>query len=111
LQLAALIKSRTSIFNGDIMKQTKIILDHYGISRQIDKALEELAELTLTLHHYKDNKATADEVIDELADVLNMALQLKHWFGDDEVAKRFQYKIERQLERIGSYGYQETKTR
>jgi NTP pyrophosphatase (non-canonical NTP hydrolase) len=82
------------------MKPTEKILNHYGIVSQINKAIEELTELSLVLQHYVSKKATNEEVVDELADVLVMAIQLKHWFGNKEVAERFKYKIDRQLSRI-----------
>jgi len=85
------------------MKPTEKILNHYGVANQIDKTLEELAELMVALNHFKCRKATAEDVIDELADVFVMCMQMKHYFGNKEVAERFKFKVERQLERIGKH--------
>ena len=41
----------------------------WGSDKSIDAALEELNELAVALHHYKRDKVTKGEVLEEMADV------------------------------------------
>ena len=44
-------------------------LKHFGREKQLDKVQEETLELSLAVMQYRNNKATAEEVITEIADV------------------------------------------
>lgn len=71
------------------------IFNHYGADHQIDKACEELQELIDAL---RNPNATADNVCEEIADVMVMLEQLKYGFDckqrADEIAK---HKVDRTI--------------
>lgn len=77
------------------------IIKTYGADKQIDVAIEEMAELTKALlKDRRDSKSRAD-IIDEVADVSVMIEQLIIMYGiAGEVAERIDFKINRQIERI-----------
>lgn len=79
------------------------ILAYYGHNAQMEKALKELSELDVALGSYMTDGPTvtsADEVIDEIAEVVIMIGQLKLMFGVSKVNDRIEYKLNRQMERI-----------
>lgn len=70
----------------------------YGHAAQINKTIEECTELSLALQHYRDGKATVEEVVDELADVFIMVTQMRLLF--DGVDERVSFKLNRLTERM-----------
>lgn len=81
------------------------ILYRYGAKSQMLKCCEELSELeTVILKHVNKDKNNTDEILDEMADVYVMLEQMKHVFpfGENVLDERIEYKLNRQLERIGS---------
>lgn len=79
----------------------KLII-HYGVFSQVDKTMEECSELIKALLKARRKNSSIEGIIDEIADVTIMLEQLKLMFDcEDEVTKRIDYKINRQLERIG----------
>lgn len=62
-------------------------VDHYGSDRQIDKAIEEMSELTKALLklRYDANEQTVENVFEEMADVEIMLDQLKLIIGDKAI--------------------------
>lgn len=87
--------------------EARKVLNYYGLKHQKAKAIEELGELIVALQ--KDLLAGKDglskEVIEEMADVHVMLLQLElyneyeaEYF--DEVYEMMRYKLEEQEERI-----------
>lgn len=60
-------------------------LEVWGEQAQYDQAAEECAELITALMHYRREKISDQQVIDELADVILMAGQLKWMFGAERV--------------------------
>ena len=74
------------------------ILNHYGRIQQMNKTLEELAELQVAIAH-EDKK---EKVLEELADVHVMAEQVRlMWsINEDELDRMIDYKVDRTLERI-----------
>jgi len=72
------------------------ILNHYGRQHQLNKAMEELAELQVELAHDSDN------VKEELADVLVMAEQIRLMYGinQTELDLMIDYKVDRTLKRM-----------
>ena len=79
------------------------IINTYGTKMQEDIALEELAELQKAIlkHRRYGNKETEKEIIDEIADVEIMLEQLKIIYScSNDVEKRVEYKIEREINRI-----------
>ena len=79
---------------------------HYGKASQVEKSIEELRELDEALTRYlcaacpPPGTRGYNAVIDEIADVLIMAIQLRVIFGGNEIDKRVRFKIERQLRRM-----------
>lgn len=91
------------------------IANTYGIEKQSDIAIEEMAELTKALLKYRRTIPTCDEaatkaknIVEELADVQIMILQLEYllrylgWTSEGEWYKIIKKKINRQLERIAA---------
>lgn len=82
------------------MNQNKIeqIFNHYGADHQIDKACEELQELIDAL---RNPNATADNVCEEIADVMVMLEQLKYIFDCGKRAEEIaECKMERTMKII-----------
>ena len=76
-----------TIFNDAVEK--------LGRRSQFNKSLEELAELTLALIHYKEGKASHDDVVDEIVDVSIMIEQLKVLMeiSNEELTKKWEEKL------------------
>ena len=87
-------------------KEARYVLSHYGLKHQKAKTIEELGELIVALQ--KDllagKNGLSKEVIDEMADVHVMLLQLMMYDEDyfNDVYDEMRYKLERQQERIRS---------
>lgn len=80
----------------------KHAIQHYGKDRQIDKAVEELSELTKALLKYRyasegyETSILRDSVAEEIADVGIMLRQLRMIFGFDTLILSYEgKKIER----------------
>ena len=77
------------------------IIARYGARVQIEKSVEECAELIQALMKPRSPREIIESVVDELADVSIMLEQLKLiFFCADQVEERIDFKIKRQLERI-----------
>lgn len=76
------------------------IADHYGFTSQANMLIEESAEFTQAVCKLRRGQNSYDNIREELADVLLVALQLRHIIGADSVDYIIKQKIERQLERI-----------
>ena len=74
----------------------------YGSRAQVDMAVEEMAELTNALMKDRRNRATAEDIITEVADVLIMMNQLSFMMGRDKVAAEMERKIVRLSERMNN---------
>ena len=70
-------------------------IEHFGVHKQINKAIEEMAELTTELARYQNGTAMNVNIIDEIADVSIMMTQLGIIFGRDLVDNKTQVKLER----------------
>lgn len=83
----------------------KSIADHYGNENQIDKTIEEMAELTQALVKYKHcgGDIFKEKVIEEIADVEIMLEQLKYLLKitDEAMISARMYKLARTLSIIG----------
>ena len=79
---------------------SKEAIHHYGFRNQAKKTMEELIELHNEIYAYMKRHGDPLEVIDEIADVLIMAEQMRQGFGPVAVDKRIAYKIERQRKRM-----------
>ncbi len=61
-------------------------IEKWGDEAQLDKAIEECAELILAIQHRKIHRATNEHVIEEVADVQILMDQLSIIFNEDAVA-------------------------
>jgi len=78
-------------------------IKHYGIDGQVTKCLEEISELAEALSPFNGGNLTlisTDNIVDEIADVAIMILQMQMIFGEDRVSKRMEFKIERLRNRM-----------
>ena len=97
-----------------LFKSMKVELDNeilrgavndFGVSSQIDVAIEECAELINALMKFRRNRVGANDVVTEIADVQIMCAQLEYIFaGDSKLvdAERMR-KMDRLRGRIESY--------
>lgn len=84
------------------MNQCEILqkaIETYGINIQLDILQEECAELIQAVSKYK-RYGKEDGLFEEMADVLIMIEQMQIFFGNDEVERQRQKKIERLAERL-----------
>ena len=72
----------------------------FGVKHQFGMIQEECAELIAALSQYQRKKIGADEVIDEIADVMIVALQAALIFGYEKCNKRFWEKLNRLDENV-----------
>lgn len=72
----------------------------YGIKSQVGVAHEEMNELSLALYHLKRGKATAEDVVTEIADVAIMTYQLALMFGVEKVEAEIDKKLKRLEDRM-----------
>ncbi len=70
-------------------------LDAFGTLRQVDKCLGEMHELGEALLSHRHGEADREAVIDEVADVLITAGQMRLLFGADAVDARIAVKLAR----------------
>lgn len=85
---------------SDTKSKLNKIFNFYGRKGQEYKLIEEMAELTQAII-----KNDRENIIEEMADVQNILLQLRLNFNSNErkqFAETFNKKIERQLNRIES---------
>ena len=78
----------------------QLAIETYGRENQIEKAIEEMAELTVALKHHKDNKITRDKVVTEIADVIIMMDQLRIIYGVDVIDAEIKRKLDRLSSRL-----------
>lgn len=79
----------------------KTIADHYGFTSQANMLTEEAAEFTVALNKLRRGNANAyDNIKEEVADVLVIALQLRELLGSEKIDQIIHEKIDRQLGRI-----------
>ena len=90
------------------VKYYKLFLKTWGKNAQINMCIEEMSELTKALCKYfrkKDTMLTPDEIYnikEEIADVLNMAEQMREIFGYEEIEKIRDEKMERTILRLNN---------
>jgi hypothetical protein len=70
-------------------------LQKFGRKHQINKAVEELVELATVLIHFRDEKATMEEVASEIADVEIVVSQMRLLISPDILLKAKMLKLER----------------
>ena len=84
--------------------QIEKTVKYYGVEAQLIKSIEELSELQKELCKYLlEGKSKQDlrPIIDEVADVEIMCIQLRHICGiSEQVDERKKFKVERLMKRI-----------
>ena len=80
----------------------KTALALYGTDQQILQAVEECSELQQALMHYRRGKIPHAAVVDEIADVMFMAQQMRLVFGPRLVDDAVAHKIERLGKRVAA---------
>jgi len=73
----------------------KKTLEKWGTSGQYDQMVEECAELIAAIKHFQRGKIDKQDVIDELADVTLMLGQLTWMFGEEQVNKTVEKKLQK----------------
>ena len=87
-------------------EEYQIFLDQWGFDAQAMMCIEEMSELTKALCKYmRFNKENApnevkENIKEEIADVLNTVEQMQLIFGEEEIEKIRQEKIERTKTKI-----------
>ena len=96
------------MWNKSIYEGLIKISDTYGLAKQLDQTCEECAELIVAINKWKravasDDSAkyveAKDNIMEEVADVMIMILQLQYLLGLD-CFETLKSKIARQLKRI-----------
>ena len=80
----------------------------WGVERQWRQAQEECAELIVKINHKMRNRATDDQLIEEIADVLIMVEQAKRMLGNgfasgtpgSSASNRTERMVKKKLERL-----------
>ena len=62
----------------------RLAVEHFGDTAQYNMAIEELAELIVTLNHYDRGRCDESKVVEEIADVQIMLAQVKYMLGISE---------------------------
>ena len=84
----------------------KTFLSHWGYDAQSLMVIEEMSELTKALCKYKrfgkenSSQEIKDNILEEIADVLNTVEQLELYFGKEEIEEIRKQKIEKTLNKI-----------
>lgn len=78
-------------------------LMYFGTRAQIVKACEEMSELITKLcKRLNQSPVTDTDIVDEVADVLIMANQMRRIYGEDAVDERIVFKLDRTMNFIRS---------
>lgn len=89
---------------GDILIREQAIceeaLDTFGMEHQVDKCIEECAELINALEKYRRGRALPPEVVTEIADVMITCAQMSIVFGRVAVVHEEARKLKRLEKRI-----------
>lgn len=75
------------------------IASQYGLLSQLDMMVEECGELIVAINHYKRQRVKEDEVIEEIADVWIVLVQLALLLGQKDVIEMVDKKL-RRVERV-----------
>lgn len=84
----------------------KKFLDKWGYDAQSLMCIEEMSELTKALCKYKrfgkedSLQEIKDNILEEIADVLNTVEQLKYYFGEEKIEEIRKQKIEKTLKKL-----------
>lgn len=90
--LVAGFKLRTSRPGDSLSRRA---LSSFGVKAQLDKTVEECAELILAIRHHAIGRAGYEKIAEEVADVENMLVQLRMIVGDEMVDGFKNFKLNR----------------
>lgn len=95
------MREKLDFLNRDNVRRVSCLtlLEHYGPPEQMRQTIEECGELIVALRHFERGKATYDDVIGEIADVIIMCEQMRFAFGQEKVNETIDRKLSRQMER------------
>ena len=93
-------QQKASKMEETIKNVCKKAIEVYGQENQTKMFYEEVGELCAALGHYRRGRATRQDVITEIADVLIVTTQLGLMFGDEEVTDEVKRKVNRLASRI-----------
>lgn len=84
----------------------KIILNEYGIEKQLRQMQEECGELVAAINHYlrdENNTSTTYSIMFlEVCDLTNLIEQFKLMFPNDSIERLRRQKLIREIKRINS---------
>lgn len=92
-------------------KTLREFIDAWGADSQIDMAIEECAELTVALKHYKRNRIEPHDVFEEIADVIFMMEELALMFRPKETKEERSIDSETHLQKEIDYKVRRTEKR
>lgn len=81
----------------------------FGPRTQVDMLHEEVGELLSAINKYHRGRASKEDVITEIADVMIMCGQMAFLFGPDEVRAEKERKLIRLQQRIDEHNKSENK--
>ena len=95
----------------DFLTYYKDFLESWGFEAQAYMAIEEMSELIkeLSKKHRKRNDYKEEDLVEEIADVLNMVEQLEYFVGEDKVEKVREEKIQRTVKRLAELKQKQNK--
>lgn len=88
---------------GEKIELYEEAIDVWGQLPQINMVYEECGELTTALARYLRGRATANDVITEVADVSIMMEQMAVLFGKEQFEQEKERKLQRLKKRIKEY--------
>ena len=78
----------------------RLAIKTYGKEAQTQMLFEEMAELQNALCKLARNRGTADQVCEEIADVMIMCLQMAHIYGTKRIEQWANHKMIRLKDRL-----------
>lgn len=83
------------------MNKYQQILEYHGYERQLLKLIEESNELGASIARFLGEETRErDDIVSEMADVLVLIRQMAIIFGENEIEKEVEFKLDREIERI-----------
>lgn len=89
--------------NEENRAKLKAVMKHYGYENQREVFVEECAEAIQAVQKCKRNNTSVDaftNLVEEVADVLITAEQMRLYLGAERVDKAIETKVNRQIGRI-----------
>ena len=86
--------------SDDVVTAIKRMVKHYGREFNYRMTIGEMGELLSLFGKQAQGRATHEEWIDEVADVTIMMLCMTEIIGPDQVRKRINFKLKRQMNRM-----------